>query len=223
MGSAATKVAAAVEESTIHSKNNSHTRPQISKATAEVVKLMFPVYYVEERQSADELALAKLKWNMILNNTSEFFDQNKGKSGFEQPNCMSMFYDTFYGRFFDVHPVCSVQTYVQWHLAVIMLCVLILQLAKPMFSAELKVQGKFLVRMMSLTLSTADQDDKFEETMVRLAEVHNDRGVKAIECKFSVTTFFSSWKRNVSMTAVSLYRWRRWGSIILHSASVPGT
>jgi hypothetical protein len=52
-----------------------------------------------------------------------------------------------------------------------------------MFSAGLKSQGKFLVKMMSLTLNIANQDDMFDETMVKLAEVHNDRGVKAIECK----------------------------------------
>lgn len=97
---------------------------------------------------------------MILSNTSEYFLSMQGKPGFEQPTCISLFYDCFYARLFDVHP-----------------------LSKPMFSAGLKVQGKFLVKMMSLTLNIADQDAKFDETMVRLAEVHNDRGVKAIECK----------------------------------------
>ena len=37
--------------------------------------------------------------------------------------------------------------------------------------------------MMSMTLSLiGDKEDKFNEAMVKLAEVHNDRGVKAVEC-----------------------------------------
>jgi hypothetical protein len=56
-------------------------------------------------------------------------------------------------------------------------------MARPMFSAGLKSQGKFLVKMMSMTLSLiGDKEDKFNEVMVKLAEVHNDRGVKAVEC-----------------------------------------
>ena len=52
-----------------------------------------------------------------------------------------------------------------------------------MFSAGLKSQGKFLVKMMSLTLSLADKEAEFDEAMHKLAEVHNQRGIKALECK----------------------------------------
>ena len=51
-----------------------------------------------------------------------------------------------------------------------------------MFRSGLKSQGKFLVKMITLTLQLANQEEKFIETMVKLAEVHNARGVKAIEC-----------------------------------------
>lgn len=44
-----------------------------------------------------------------------------------------------------------------------------------------KSQGKFLVKMISLSLSEANDADKFERTLVKLAEVHNERGVKAVE------------------------------------------
>jgi hypothetical protein len=101
------------ENSISKSKQHSHSHGSISSttgafqrsATTEVVKLMFPVYYVDERITPEELTLAKLKWNMILNNTSEYFLQNQGTPGFEQPSCISFFYDCFYARFFDVHPV----------------------------------------------------------------------------------------------------------------------
>ena len=52
-----------------------------------------------------------------------------------------------------------------------------------MFRSGLKSQGKFLVQMMTMTLQLANQEQKFMEAMLKLAEVHNNRGVKAIECK----------------------------------------
>jgi hypothetical protein len=52
-----------------------------------------------------------------------------------------------------------------------------------MFKSGLKSQGKFLVKMVSLALSLINKDDEFIETMRKLAEVHNERGVKAVECK----------------------------------------
>ena len=42
--------------------------------------------------------------------------------------------------------------------------------------------SKFLVKMISLSLSLVDDPDKFQVTLVKLTEVHNKRGVKAIEC-----------------------------------------
>jgi len=139
-------------------KTASKTGSAVKRSTHEVVRLMFPVYFVEEQCVREEIMLARLKWNMILNNTAPYFITMKGKPGFEQTSCIALFYDSFYNRLFDVHP-----------------------LAKPMFSAGLKSQGKFLVKMMSLTLNLADQQDKFDEAMVKLAEVHNDRGIKAVE------------------------------------------
>jgi hypothetical protein len=52
-----------------------------------------------------------------------------------------------------------------------------------MFKSGLKSQGKFLVKMISLSVTILLDKVKFVETMTKLAEVHNERGVKAIECK----------------------------------------
>jgi hemoglobin-like flavoprotein len=54
-------------------------------------------------------------------------------------------------------------------------------MSKPMFKAGLKSQGKFLVKMISMSLTILLDQEKFVETMTKLAEVHNNRGVKAIE------------------------------------------
>ena len=67
-----------------------------------------------------------------------------------------MFYDAFYSRLFDVHPMC-----------------------RPMFKNE--KQGKFFVSMIALSLSMIENQEKFDDTLVKLTEAHNARGVKAIE------------------------------------------
>ncbi len=52
-----------------------------------------------------DLSVARQKWNMILNDTSSYFQKMKGTPGYEQTSCISLFYDSFYSRLFDVHPV----------------------------------------------------------------------------------------------------------------------
>jgi hypothetical protein len=50
-----------------------------------------------------------------------------------------------------------------------------------MFTGGLKTQGKFLVKLLSLALSLLNDTSKFNETLIKLAEAHCIRGVKAIE------------------------------------------
>lgn len=52
---------------------------------------------------------------------------------------------------------------------------------KPMFASGMKTQGKFLVGMIQLSLNQLANPEKFNGTLVKLAEVHNERGVKAVE------------------------------------------
>ena len=50
-----------------------------------------------------------------------------------------------------------------------------------MFTGGLKSQGKFLVKLLSLALSLINDQEKFNSTLVKLAEAHCVRGVKAVE------------------------------------------
>jgi hypothetical protein len=104
----------------------------IGKTEAEIVNLMMPIYFVLDSVSPDDLERAKEVWNMILNDTApgiilfyrishtrKFYgDENsnyitpcigfvalKGTKGFTYVSCIMMFYDAFYSRLFDVHPV----------------------------------------------------------------------------------------------------------------------
>lgn len=58
-----------------------------------------------------------------------------------------------------------------------------------MFSAGLKTQGKFLVKLVTLAVSLLDQEAKFADTMRRLAESHNLMGVRSIECTYNSSVY----------------------------------
>ncbi len=139
---------------------SSTSATNLAKTEGEIVRLMMPVYYNEEPITQDELEAAHNSWKMILNNASpEFLIRRKDRS-FTFPTCIMYFYSSFYERLFDIHP-----------------------LAKNLFR-DMRSQGKFLVKMISLALSEKADPVKYEKTLAKLAEVHNERGVKAVECKF---------------------------------------
>ena len=126
----------------------------------EIVAIMMPVYYVEETVSPEDLKLASASWQMIINDTSpEFKRKRTTDPDFTQPSCISWFFNSFYTRLFDVHPLC-----------------------RPMFKNGLQTQGKFLIQMVSLCLNqlTGNQEG-FEKTMTDLTTRHCERGIKAIE------------------------------------------
>lgn len=120
-----------------------------------------PVFYLDALIDKEDIDKAKASWSMITNDTAPGFLALKGTPGFDFPSCIMMFFDTFYSRLFDVHPMC-----------------------RPMFKSGLKSQGKFLVKMISMAVSLIDDNVKFTQTLVKLTETHNVRGVKAIECEF---------------------------------------
>ena len=99
---------------------------------------------------------------------------------------MAYFFDVFYARLFDVHPLC-----------------------KPMFKNGVKAQGRFLVKMMSLSLSLLDNKVKFQETMIDLANAHNKRGVRANEYGIIGEVLFFSIKECIgpAYTPVAHFAW----------------
>ena len=144
-------------------KTNSGTS-NLQKSEEEIVRLMMPVYYNEEPITQDELDLASNSWKTILNNVSPEFTAKKKNPAFTFPTCIMYFYSSFYERLFDIHP-----------------------LAKDLFK-DMRSQGKFLVKMISLALSEKSDPVKYEKTLAKLAEIHNERGVKAVECKLISTS-----------------------------------
>lgn len=143
----------------------------LQRSPNEVVRLMMPVYYTLEPISSQEHASAAETWQLILSNKApNYIAQRKLKDDFfdKYPTSMRYFSDCFYCRLFDVHPS-----------------------SRNLFKDVVK-QGKFLVGMISVSLSELSEPLKFEETLVRLAEVHNVRGIKAAECKSQLFLFYSN-------------------------------
>ncbi len=100
-----------------------------------VVRLLFPVYYVDEPVSSEgngiwcfhtvvshsirvdtsEIQMGRMKWNLILNDTCPYFNHMRRKGVFQQPSCLSLFYDSFYSRLFDIHPVSYFHVFLNFH------------------------------------------------------------------------------------------------------------
>ena len=66
--------------------------------------LLLPVWYTTEPISPEDIKMTKDSWNMILQDTSEEFQRLKGTEGFQYHSAVVWFFDTFYNRFYDVHP-----------------------------------------------------------------------------------------------------------------------
>lgn len=133
---------------------------RLNASDEEIVKLMLPVYYTDLEVTEADAALVKQTWDEILHDKAPNFLNGKAEEGviFPHLSCISMFFEAFYARLFDVNPSC-----------------------RPLFISGLKVQGKFLVKMISLAISLLDDEVKFQQKMESLADAHNNRGIKAIE------------------------------------------
>eukprot|EP01040_Poterioochromonas_malhamensis_P011114 gene11114-12112_t len=130
---------------------------RLQKDEEEIVKLMFPIYYDDKPLAKDVEALVERTWGLILTDTAPGYLLKKEKPGFCHSSSITYFSQLFYSRLFDVHPG-----------------------SKDLFK-NLKKQGQFLVKMISVALSEKADRHRYHTTLTRLAEVHNERGVKAVE------------------------------------------
>jgi hypothetical protein len=162
--------------STASSISSSFTRkrsalsPTLTSNEEEVVKLMFPVYYTPLNVTENENEIAAQLWTLILEDKSPIYMSRKENDpNFHHASCVSFFYDAFYRRLFDIHPLC-----------------------RPMFKSGIKGQGKFLVNMISFALSQFSNPNDYKRVLHSLAEGHAKKGVRAVECKnMTIVVVFS--------------------------------
>jgi hemoglobin-like flavoprotein len=107
-----------------------------------------------------DLTNAKASWNLIIEDESPLYKELVLDLTFRETHhsCITWFYSEFYRRLFDVHPAC-----------------------RPLFSTGLVSQGKFLVKMVSLSLACITHREKFTKAMEDLAMRHCERGVRGVE------------------------------------------
>ena len=73
-----------------------------------------------------------------------------------------------------------------------------------MFKTGMQSQGKFLVKLMTLSISMLNEKDKFDNIIRRLAAVHNERGVKAVEYGIMGEVLIWALKRVLGPTAFTV-------------------
>lgn len=137
----------------------------MKKRYDELLQMMMPVYYIDKVMEDTTLALAKKSWNTIQTDTARHFNKmRREKPELEKyENCISYFNDIFFVRLFDVHPMAQVLFY------------------KSNEKAEKQSQNKFLARMLTMALLDIDDQSRWDMTFTKLAEMHNEMGVKAVE------------------------------------------
>jgi hypothetical protein len=134
-----------------------------SRTDEEIVNLMMPLYFTREPITPDELSAAVAAWKLITNDRSEHFNVIKKNSPIQpypHANCMELFYETFYMRLFDVHPI-----------------------GKTLFHRSINKQGTFFMRFVSMAIDEINDPPKWDKTFKNLTDIHNKMGVKAMECK----------------------------------------
>lgn len=138
---------------------------QLKASQEQVIKLLMPVYYTEENLSKEEQQLAKECWACVISDKTPEFLSREGKSGFPYNSCAVFFYDSFYTRLFDIHPA-----------------------SRRLFIDSVQSQGRFLVKLIGLALSDGvhDNPELFDTSLMHLATVHFEHGVRAAECKYSI-------------------------------------
>jgi hemoglobin-like flavoprotein len=154
------------------------------------------VYFIQDAVVTEEdILLARSNWNMIVGDTSPAYKHAKDTiPNFEPASCVSWFYTIFYERLFNVHPMCQ-----------------------PLFTTGLVGQGKFLVKMMSITLSQLGDQSKFCTTMEGLAKSHCERGVRGVEFGIVGDVLFYSLMKTLGdeFTIEAEYSWKKIYSVML--------
>lgn len=140
---------------------------KLGKSQQDIVELMMPLYFDPIDCTPAEHKMACQAWDLVLKDKSPEFLAKKGREDFPYMSCVTFFFDTYYCRLFDIHPA-----------------------AKALFKRGMKSQGKFLVMMLSLALSELEKPAQFDKTLIKLAEVHYNWSVKAVECKLLEVMFF---------------------------------
>lgn len=138
------------------------------KANKSPVESVLPIYYTKDELTDTELEAVLKVWGLITSSRAEtYVHLRRFNPSFGFSNCSEYFYQLFYDKLLDVHPG-----------------------AKVLFKKDNKRMRQYFVGSFTMLLDSINDVDKFNRTLVSLAHVHNNIGVKAIECKQSSSRSF---------------------------------
>lgn len=127
-----------------------------------ISRLLLPIYYTEDTLTDEERVKVVKSWKQIAGGRSEeFLRVKKLHPDMEENTSVDYFGNIFCQRFMEVHPM-----------------------SKPMFTKSAKKQGSLFFRMISFTISSLEDGEKFDKTFLAMANSHNRIGVRAVECKY---------------------------------------
>lgn len=128
-----------------------------------IIKVMLPVYYDDSPITDEEYHLALNSWDLILQDKISSFQTLKEDPKFIYSNSKMYFCDLYYKRLFDIHP-----------------------LAKDLFTRH-STKGDLLIRMISVAFHERTNPHEHKFALEKIAQIHNTKGVKSIECKYSLS------------------------------------
>lgn len=150
--------------------------------------------------------------------TPAFLDLKKNNPDSQSASsCIIFFYDTFYERLFSVHPVCTrippaVHSYSH--------ALILPQICRPLFTSGIKSQGKLLVKIVTMALGMLEDEKKFDEQMVALAENYYMKGIRAVEYGILGETLFWTLKKIVGTELYNVDMHMIWVRIYCRMLSV---
>jgi hemoglobin-like flavoprotein len=177
---------------------------------------MMPLYYTKEEITEGDVENCKLVWDGIIHDSLPNFLATTGTPGFAFESCRAWFYHTFYNRLMETQP----------H-------------TRGLFVNGVDTVGVFMVKMISMCLTSLQKKTEFENTLKALALRHCQRGIQVNEYFFFGDVLFysirlvagdaytpeidSSWKRMYSsMLSIIVPECLRFGLALMKDGTTNG-
>jgi len=120
---------------------------------------VLPIYYTKEELTQSELEAVIKVWGLITSSRAQTFVHSRRLNPqFGFSNCSEYFYELFYEKLLETHPG-----------------------AKVLFKKNNKRMRQYFIGSFTMLLDSVNDVEKFTRSLVSLAHVHNNIGVKALE------------------------------------------
>jgi len=125
--------------------------------TDSALAVVYPAYFTNDEITEQDVKLTTASWQIVMNGEeTEAFLIHKNDPTFQHATCLTWFFDSFYGRFFELAPD-----------------------AKPLFSnVSIIGQGRLISGVITSALNMLSNKAKLEEKLTSIATNHAPYGIK---------------------------------------------